>query len=225
MVPVDMRNLDGLHTVVWQSRLPWPWITLAFGLLYLWLYTRPYDWSRAQTAIAFTGVSAIWIFLWNKGWSPQFLVWVLAFLALLLPNLRGVLLAITLSFLNLVEAFIYLILLPNEHWILVATVTLRTMLLVIVAVELLAPIWRTKGSPTAAPAAMRHWSAVATWVALAATLLVALIATPRVARAYSESRLAVNSCYDAIRFLEQQAVESPLTTRVAMTEIDLWRQL
>lgn len=224
-VPVDMRNLGGLETVVWESRLPWAWITLAFGLLYLWLYTRPYDWSKAQTAIAFTGISAIWMFLWSKGWSPQFLVWIVAFIALLLPNVRGVLLALALTFVNVVEAYVYLIFLPNERWILVATVILRTVLLIIVAVEFLALIWRSTRDPVAAPAGFQRWAGIATWVALVATLLVGVIGAPRAAQAYGERRLGENPCYDAIRFLQQQAVESPLTTKIAMTEIEVWRNL
>ncbi len=50
LVPLDMRNLTKLDQPLWESRLPWAWITLAFVALYLWLYTRRYDWaSRAYT--------------------------------------------------------------------------------------------------------------------------------------------------------------------------------
>ena len=38
LVPVDMRNMIGLETNQWQSRIPWGWVTLAFLALYLWLY-------------------------------------------------------------------------------------------------------------------------------------------------------------------------------------------
>lgn len=224
-VPVDMRNLQGLETQVWDSRLPWTWITVGFLALYLWLYTRPYDWTRVRTAIAFTGVSAIWMFLYSKGWSPQFLVWILAFVCLLLPNLRGVLLATALTLANVVEAYVYLILLPNEHWILVLTVVVRTLLLVLVAVEFLAQIWRTRDQPDRAPAALEQVAAIATWIALAATLVAGILSAPRMAQAYSNRRLAENPCYDAIRYLQAQAVESPLTTKIAMTEISVWRNL
>ncbi len=83
-VPLDMRNLDGLQRTLWETRLPWPPITLGFLALYLWLYTRRFNWERTRTVVAFTGASAIWLFLYSKGWSPQFLVWVLAFLAILM---------------------------------------------------------------------------------------------------------------------------------------------
>ena len=86
LVPLDMRNLAGLAGPLWATRLPWGWITLAFALVYLWLYTRPYDWRAVRTPVAFTAVSVILLFLYSKGWSPQFLVWVLVFIALLLPT-------------------------------------------------------------------------------------------------------------------------------------------
>ncbi len=101
LVPVSMRNLRGLETGgQWTSSLPWTWITLSFALLYLWLYTRRYDWTRVRTPIVFTALSVIWLFLYSKGWSPQFVVWVLAFVVLLRPDLFGVLLAIMLTLLN-----------------------------------------------------------------------------------------------------------------------------
>jgi len=225
LVPIDMRNLQGLETQVWESRLPWTWITVGFLGLYLWLYTRPYDWARVRTAIAFTGISAIWMFLYSKGWSPQFLVWILAFICLLLPNLRGVLLATAFTLTNVVEAYVYLILLPNERWILVVTVVLRTVLLVLTAVEFLAQIWRTRSEPEHVPAAFGRFAAAATWVALVATLLAGIIGAPRIAQAYSDRRLAENPCYDAIRFLQAQTIESPLTEKIAMTEIEVWRNL
>jgi hypothetical protein len=84
LVPIDMRNLRGLAAGdQWASALPWTWITLGFALLYLWLYTRRYDWTRVRTPVAFAALSVIWLFLYSKGWSPQFVVWVLAFVVLL----------------------------------------------------------------------------------------------------------------------------------------------
>ena len=98
-------------------------------LLYLWLYTRSYDWTQQRTPIAFTASSVILLFLYSKGWSPQFLVWILVFIVLLVPTIRGIMIAITLSLSNFVEADIFLILLPEEHWIMAGTVLVRTVLL------------------------------------------------------------------------------------------------
>ncbi|MGL4648611.1 MAG: hypothetical protein ACRC1H_04330, partial [Caldilineaceae bacterium] len=228
-VPLDMRNLDGLERTLWQSRLPWPAITVGFLALYLWLYTRRYDWARVRTVVAFTGVSAIWLFLYSKGWSPQFLVWVLAFLALLMPTPRGIALALALSAVNVVEAYVYLILLPDARWLLVGTVLLRTLLLLAVATEFLTQIWppRVARSTVFAdeprgrgPAAVRATS----WALVAATVIAALVATPFAATAYGARRLAEHPCRAAVEFLRAEAVVSPNRT-LAMTQIEIWRAL
>jgi hypothetical protein len=222
LVPLDMRNLQGLSRTLWESRLPWNWISLGFLALYLWLYTRRYDWSRARAAIAFTGVSAIWMFLYSKGWSPQFLVWILAFLALLMPNLRGIALALALSMVNVVESYIYLILLPGERWILVGTVILRTLLLLAVAVEFLSQVWpRTEDAREPAPASPRFpvWIS---WLLVGASLLFVVLGAPRAAQAYGDRRLAEHPCSEAISYLRADGA-IVATPTIAMTQLDLWR--
>ncbi len=231
LVPLDMRNLDGLQRSLWQGRLPWPLITFAFLGLYLWLYTRRYAWERVRTAVAFTGVSVIWLLLYSRGWSPQFLVWVLAFVVLLLPTPRGVALALALTAVNLVESYVYLILLPGERWILVGTVLLRTLMLVAIAAELLAQIWpvrQVQRSMVFAPEVQRsrghavvRW---ASWLLVAATLVGGLAGAPRMAAAYGERRLSELPCREAVEFLRAEAPRSPNRT-LAMTQIEIWRDL
>ena len=202
LVPIDMRNLQGLAAGgQWQTRLPWGLIGLAFAAIYLWLYTRRYDWTRARTPIVFAAVSVIWLFLYSKGWSPQFVVWVLAFLVLLTPNMHGIVLAITLMAINFVESTVFLLVLPNEHWLLVATVLLRTLLLVLLAGEWLGQIW---------PAAqtgrrLQMYAARVGWVVVAAALVIALVGAPRAAQAYWDRRTAEHPCRDAITMLQENA--------------------
>ena len=201
LVPLDMRNLSGLSGPLWDSRLPWAWIGLAFVALYLWLYTRGYDWQKPRTPIAFSAVSIILLFLYSKGWSPQFLLWVLVYIALLLPTMRGVVLAIILSLINFVEADVFLILLPDEHWIMVGTVLTRTALLILLLVEFLGQIWP---SPDRG-AAMRRLSARAAWVLVAVSIAAAALSLPRAAQAYQDKRLAEHPCAEAIHYLHEQA--------------------
>jgi hypothetical protein len=219
VVELDMRNLEGLATPLWPSHIPWGWVGIAFALLYLWLYTRRYDWTRTRTLLAFTATSVILLFLYSKGWSPQFLVWVLAFLALLLPTLRGVVLAILLSLVNVVESHIFLIMLPNEHWLLVGTVIIRTILLVLLMIEFLAQIW-----PAPLPASrVRQVAAWASWGVMLSAVVSAGIAAPRVTRAYWDQRLAAHPCREAIAYLEQEAGwPQPL---IVTQQPDLWRDL
>lgn len=129
------------------TSLPWLWISAGFALLYLclWLAARgkldngqeaqddlvPYPFR----AVAFTGLTMNLATLYLKGYSPQFLVWLLPFVLLLLPGLRGVAYALLLSAINLVESPVYFTLLPDRPWLLTGAVLARTGLLLLLAVE------------------------------------------------------------------------------------------
>ncbi len=158
-IPLDMRNL------AWDpasnpggSSLPWILITLVFGLVYLFAYTRPCDWKSPRNVVAFTGFTLTLFFLYSKGYSPQWLGWVLVFVALLIPNLRGAFYAMVTGFLNLVEANVFFTIVPDEHWLLVITVGLRTLIFLVLAVEfmlIVQPQWLT---PTIRSA--RRWGVI-----------------------------------------------------------------
>ena len=217
LVPLDMRNLNGLAGPLWESRLPWTWIGLAFAALYLWLYTRPYDWRQTRTPVAFSGAGIILLFLYSKGWSPQFLLWVLVFIALLLPSLRGVLVAILLSLVNFVEANVFLILLPEEHWIMAATVLIRTVLLILLLLEFLGQIWPT----AAAGSRIRRAAAGLTWAVMLVSVVLVPVGLPRAAQAYQDRRLAEHPCQEAIAYLREQA---PLPGDTILTQqSEVWR--
>jgi hypothetical protein len=219
LVPLDMRNLVDYQHTLWESRLPWGLIGLGFALVYLWLYTRAYDWTRIRTPIALTGSSVILLFLYSKGWSPQFLLWVLVFMALLMPTVRGAVLAILLSLVNFVEANLFLILLPNEHWIMVGTVLTRTLLLSLIAVEFMAQIWPAPSRVQR----VRRLAAGASWVVVGMALLGAGIGAPRAAQAYWAQQTAAHPCRTAIDYLLQEA-GGPNRT-VVTQQPEVWRDL
>jgi len=217
LVPLNMRNLVGLQTAQWESVLPWSWITLAFGLLYLWLYTRRYDWSLPRTPIVFAAMSVIWLFLYSKGWSPQFLVWIAAFVVLLIPTLRGMMLITVLTFLNVLESPIFFVMLRQEEWILVSTVLLRTLLLLVLAVELLGLIWPGEQRQRQ----LQQGAAIAGWLVMALTLIGLIVGAPRAAQAYSDRRLAEHPCREAVTYLREQAL---WPNRVIVSDqIEIWR--
>ncbi|MCB9138301.1 MAG: hypothetical protein H6642_08145 [Caldilineaceae bacterium] len=218
LVPVDMRNLVGLETRQWQGNVPWPAVTLIFLGLYLWLYTRRYDWRAIRTPIAFTGVSIIWLFLYSKGWSPQFLIWILAFTVILTPTFWGACLAIALSLINIVESTVFLTMLPDEHWILFGTVILRTFLLILLAGEFLGQIWPNPVAGRRLGRASRNLA----WGAMLAGLVAGVIMTPRAGQAYDARRLAEHPCAPAIEFL-RAAEEGPET--ILMQDVTLWQDL
>ncbi len=218
LVPIDMRNLAAFRAGgQWESHLPWGLITTAFLLAYLWLYTRRYDWTQRRTAVTFTAVSMVWLLLYLKGWSPQFVLWVIAFLVLLSPTLRGMALAIGLTAINFVESYVYMVILPDERWILVATVITRTFLLLLLGVEWLGTIWP-------APRTARLLQQAGAWggmVVLTAAVAGAVVATPTAATAYSQRRLAEHPCRPAIEQLQVSAGDT--TTVLATPQETVWR--
>lgn len=217
LVPLDMRNLVGLERNLWTSSLPWGLITLLFVLLYLWLYTQRYDWSLPRTPIAFAAISIIWLFLYSKGWSPQFLVWILAFLVLLMPTLHGILLGTTLSLINIAESHLFLVMLPSVTWLMTATVLLRTGLLILLAVELLGQIWPS----VIIGRLVQRLAHGATWSIMGLTVIGAVVALPPLADAYQARRLAEHPCQAAIVYLQEQAVWPNRT--IVSDQIEVWQ--
>jgi hypothetical protein len=117
------------------SSLPWPVITVVFALILLWLYTRRLDYHGKTNVVALTGLTITLFTLYSKGYSPQFIVQLIPFAVLLLPNLKGISYVLLLEVVNFLEATIYFIVLPGERWLLVATVLLRTLLVLALSVE------------------------------------------------------------------------------------------
>jgi hypothetical protein len=116
------------------------WITLLpFALLGAWLFIqRGEQGERAQ--IAFLGLTWCIFLLWSPGWSPQWVLYLLPLTLLVLPEREGVLMAITFVLINLLE---WPVLLSRGYtWGLWLTIPLRSLLLVLLAVE----FWRLAGS-------------------------------------------------------------------------------
>ncbi len=183
IIPVDMRNIAWDPATGFSSSLPWLWITIAFGLVYLFAYTRRFDWKAPRNIVAFTGFTLILFMLYSKGYSPQWLGWALAVIALLLPNLRGAFYAVVAGLLNLIEANVFFTIVPDEHWLLVVTVGLRTLIFILLAAEfmlIVQPHWLTPALRRA-----RRWGLVG----LVSLLVVGSVpAGARFVRAYFDVR-------------------------------------
>ena len=203
--PLDMRDMAWPPADASGSPLPWPWITGLFGILYLWLYSRQTDWQRPLTLCAFTGLTVAIFFLYSKGYSPQWIGWLLFFNALLLPNFRGVLYAVVLNINNIIEASFFFIMFPEEHWLFNTTVIVRTIIIFILAVEFGLIIWP-------------HWAT--TWVirtrnvGLAIGLLglfsFGLLSLPRLTNAYFTQRLSFSPYQSTIEWLDEQPVKEAI---------------
>jgi hypothetical protein len=117
------------------TSVPWPVVTIVFALILLWLYTRRIDYENNLKTVALTGLTVNLFILYSKGYSPQFIVQLIPFVILMLPNLRGAGYIILLDIINFVEATVLFIILPDEHWLLVVTVLFRALLVVALGIE------------------------------------------------------------------------------------------
>jgi hypothetical protein len=124
-----------------QSTLPWWLISLALAVLYGYLLTRPADYTQPRQVMALGGLSMALFLLFSKGYSPQFLVYLLPFIILLFPTGQGVTYALILTGLNVLEQPVYFVLLPNQSWLLTLIVSLRFALTTLLALEFAANIW------------------------------------------------------------------------------------
>ena len=153
----------------WQmhpSTLPWLWITLTAVVAGAFLFTRRLEWHQPRTMVASTAIVLNLLLLFSKGWSPQFAIYVLSFLVILLPNAWGLAYALLLTANTFVEWPISAHYFPDERWLLWAVVLLRSGLLVALCWEylnLLYPQWQ------------RRWYAVRRAAAMPALALLVIL--------------------------------------------------
>ena len=115
------------------SRVP-GWLTLIpFALLGLFIFTRPVL-RHADDPFIFAALTFTILFLWAKGWSPQWQMFLVPLLLLSLPLQRAVLFVLALGFINLLEWPILLSRGLTE--LLPLTIVARTIVLVLLAWEL-----------------------------------------------------------------------------------------
>jgi hypothetical protein len=123
------KATETLHN---PSRLP-PWLTLIpFALLGWFIFTRPP--VRKEDGLIFTTLALAIFFLWVKGWSPQWQIFLFPLLLLSLPPWRAVMFVLTLSWVNLLEWPV--ILSRGLVELLPLTVIIRTLVLGLLAWEL-----------------------------------------------------------------------------------------
>jgi len=194
----DRLNPAETSFAVHPGGLPWWLITLAFGLLYLFFWTRPADYRRARHVAGFAGLTVTLFLLYSKGFSPQFLVYLLPFVVLLFPNGRGVAYSLVLTVLNVLEQPVYFVLVPEATWLLTGVIVLRWLTLGALLLEFAVGLWGP---------AMRWLAPVQRYApgALAGLLGIALvIGLPLAGHAYAQRRLAEDLAGGLIGYLDSQ---------------------
>jgi hypothetical protein len=117
------------------------WLTtLLFGALGLWLWWKTPSTPEPRQVLRFTTLVVVLFFLWSRGWSPQWLGMLAPLMLLSLPLERAVLYLVVLTFVNIAEWPVFLSR-GMDQW-LYLTVALRTVLLVLVMVEVARSLWR-----------------------------------------------------------------------------------
>ncbi len=178
------------------------WLLLGAALLVM-VWRRASAPQSARILVAFAAVTYAILLLSYTAWNPQYALYLLPFLALLWPNARGVLYALALMFLTLLEHPIYHNLIGPDYapihrqlidieyrQLFLAIIVARTVLLVAITVDLVGELLPRL--------ARLRWLPLATGVA-ATLLIVALL--PQFGRAYVAGRLATSSARPLIRYL------------------------
>jgi hypothetical protein len=194
----DRLNPAETAFAVHPSTLPWAWISLAFAAFYVLVITRPADYRRARVVVGLTAFTVALFLLYSKGYSPQFLVYLLPFILLLHPNGRGVAYALLLTLLNLLEQPVYFVLLPQATWLLTGIVAARWVTLGALLLEFGGEVWPLK---MALLRGVRRYAPAALWAAVLAGLAAG---TPGMARAYMERQLARDPAAPLIGYLSTQ---------------------
>jgi hypothetical protein len=126
--PAKARQL--IHN---PSRLPLWLTTIPFALLGLYIFTRP-PVRHGDDGLIFTALTFTILFLWSKGWSPQWQILLIPLLLLTLSLQRAVMFVLVLGFVNLLEWPV--ILSRGLAELLPLTIVIRTLLLILLAWEL-----------------------------------------------------------------------------------------
>lgn len=113
-----------------------PWLTLVvFAAIGLWLFIKV-KLNGKRGVIAFIGLTFCIMFLWSPGWSPQWVLYLTPLILLTLPRREAILMVFAFVFINLLEWPAFLS--RGYTWGLLITIPIRTLLFVLLAVEL----WR-----------------------------------------------------------------------------------
>jgi hypothetical protein len=207
----------------WPAGIWWL-ITLIFAAIYAFIFTRRADYSRARNMVAFTGLTVTLFMIYSKGYSPQFLVYLLPWILLLMPTGRGLTYMLVLTGLNLLEQPVYFILVPQATWLLIFIVVVRLLVMLVVAIEFALVLWPTE--KRLAPFAHARLYVPVALGGLAVLALVVL--TPLTIQAYTTSQATASPVGAFAGFMETHIEADPSGSakpRLLLSDQDTYRQL
>ena len=217
----DRLNPAETNFAVHAATLPWGLISLAFAGIYALFFFRPASYQRPRAIIALTGLTVSLFMLYNKGYSPQFLVYLLPFIVLLFPNGRGLTYALIYTGLNVLEQPVYFVLLPDTTWLLTAVVIARFLLTIIVTTDFALELFAAESEGLIA---LRQRTTTAVGVTAAIGGLVLL---PLLAQAYTTEQLKDNPIGTFTGFMQAWTTQHPpeAANHLLLSEQTVYRRL
>ncbi|HET7087856.1 MAG TPA: glycosyltransferase family 87 protein [Anaerolineae bacterium] len=198
------------------SQVPWAAVTLAFAAVYAFVLFRAYGQQHNRAAVGLAGFSFVMYLLWSKGYSPQWSLYLIAFLCILMPNLRGMLMLITLELLYVIEWPITFILLKADPAYLTALVAVRTLVTIGLGVLFAALIFVKSDQ---AWSRLRKGSIAGSLAALGAVTLLAAGALP----VYHAQRYRIEPMREAVELI--QSSSAPDVAGVLFDRVDTYERL
>jgi hypothetical protein len=126
--------------VAFRAHIPTFALTIVFAVLYAGFWLRPVA-RTARNVVLATAISIVGFLLYSKGYSPQFIIYALPFVIVLLPWRRAVGYSLALSAFNLLEWPLYHEWFGQVPWLLGIAVAGRTALFLALCWEWLAELW------------------------------------------------------------------------------------
>ncbi len=237
----DRFDLSLAASPLVPSRIPWEIVTLAFGVIYLVILWRTIkrstsskmpgafsgtrtinrvhavDGATARIAIGLAALTFIFYLLWSKGFSPQWMLYLIAFLCILLPNFLGMVLIALLEALYVIEWPITFILLKADASYLTALVIVRTAYIVGLALFFGAAIFTDAES--------RRWDTAKCWAkigSIAAVLSVVVLAIAALPL-YAAQRYQADPMRQAIDLIKDRS--TPDRANILFDRVDTYERL
>ncbi|HKZ85434.1 MAG TPA: glycosyltransferase family 87 protein [Anaerolineae bacterium] len=198
------------------SQVPWAAVTLAFAVVYGLVLFRAYRQQHSRAAVGLAGFSFVMYLLWSKGYSPQWSLYLIAFLCILMPNLRGMLMLIALELLYVIEWPVAFILLQADPGYLTALVAVRTLVTIGLGVLFTALIFVKSDQ---AWSRLRKGSIAGSLAALAAVIALAAGALP----VYRAQRYRIEPMREAVDLI--QSSSAPDGAGVLFDRVDTYERL
>ena len=226
------------------SRIPWGIVTAAFGVAYLIILWRAIRQSslrggqtpakqspntdeiasptalamtNARSAIGLAALTFIFYLLWSKGFSPQWVLYLISFLCILLPTFLGTVLIAVLEVLYVIEWPITFILLNADASYLTAVVFVRTAYIMGLALFFGAIIFTDVPSPRWEH--IKRWTRFGSAAAVIAMGVLAVGALPL----YAAQRYQADPMRQAVEVIKDQS--TPDRANIIFDRVDTAERL